>query len=86
MSNLNSILTQIISLQQKTIKKIDNSGGQTIPSNVTTQGNIFNGPDQLVKTDETGKIPSTLIDNNSYSKAEIDAKFEELYDLWEKEY
>lgn len=57
-----------------------------IPENITTQGNTFNGPGQLVKTDSTGKIPSTLIVSNAYTKAEIDTKFDDLYNLWEKEY
>lgn len=129
MSNLNIILEQIINLQEKTVVKLTsldipvlpddittqgntfngveqlvktNTSGKipvqlidvdsldiptgNIPDNITTQGNTFNGIDQLVKTDNTGKIPSTLIVSNSYSKTEIDTKFEDLYTLWEKEY
>lgn len=36
-----------------------------VPDNITTQGNVFNGANQLVKTDDTGKIPSELYDNGS---------------------
>ena len=36
-----------------------------VPDNITTQGNVFNGANQLVKTDDTGKIPSELYDTGS---------------------
>ena len=36
-----------------------------VPDNITTQGNVFNGTNQLVKTDDTGKIPAELYDAGS---------------------
>lgn len=37
---------------------IDGSALTAVPSTVTTQGNTFNGTNQLVKTDGSGKLPA----------------------------
>lgn len=50
------------------LSSILSSGSATLPYNITTQGNTFNGANQLVKLDGAGKIPAldgSLITNVS---------------------
>lgn len=37
---------------------VSSTGGGELPDNITTQGNIFNGANQLVQLDSSGKLPA----------------------------
>ena len=54
MSDLNSVLTQIVQKQRDIAIKLNGP-------EITKMGNQFNGIQQLVITDQNGKIPSSLL-------------------------
>ena len=64
MSQLKQVLSSIILIQGRTIEKLNNlpiSTNFELPSSVTQMGNQFNGINQLVKTNNDGKIANSLL-------------------------